>query len=422
MGRSWARDQLRRLGLLGLHSWDKFVPRSYIVAPAAVRLEVLRGLMDTDGWRQRSHAWFSSSSEQLRDDVAWLARSLGLTVKVSEKPVPGHRQAFLACIAETEEVRVFRLSRKLGASLPRRKERLVSSVEYLRDEECQCIAVSADSHLYVTDGFIPTHNTAWCVNLMWHCAVVQGKNVVYFTSETQREDIRLRLLARHSMHPQFGLDTGEHPGLNTRDLRAGSLSDYGYGKFRDVLDDWGSKAKKYGRAYVVQLPRGSSLQVVETRLKAVSRQFVPDLVVVDYLALLRPDYQRKDRREDLVSILIDANEVARTALDGKGVPLVSPWQVSREGWKKARESREYDLAALAESQEAGNSADLVVTLLDLESGDDTKGRRVPLQLDILKNRAGERGRSMRLRADYATNCFAVEDKSQGEQAMASLLQ
>lgn len=262
--------------------------------------------------------------------------------------------------------------------------------------------------------------TAWCVNLAWNTAVVQGKNFVYFTSETMREDIRLRLVTRHSMLPQFGMTKGERPGLNSRDLRAGTLSEYGYGKFQEVLSDYGSNPA-YGRRYIVQLPRGSSLSVIEGRLRAISRMFTPDLVVIDYLALLQADRVRKDRREDLTSILIDANEVARTALDGQGVPLVSPWQVNREGWKAAKENKGYNLAALAEAQEAGNSSDLVLTLLDLDSDDDSRGRHVPLQLDILKNRAGERGRAMKLFADYATNSFTPEDKNSGQQAMAHLL-
>ncbi|MET7631758.1 phage tail protein [Streptomyces sp. NPDC005499] len=37
--------------------------------------------------------------------------------------------------------------------------RKVDSVTYVGDEEVQCIAVSADSHLYVTDGLLPTHNS-----------------------------------------------------------------------------------------------------------------------------------------------------------------------------------------------------------------------------------------------------------------------
>lgn len=37
--------------------------------------------------------------------------------------------------------------------------RQVAQVEYQRDEEVQCISVSADSHQYITDDLIPTHNS-----------------------------------------------------------------------------------------------------------------------------------------------------------------------------------------------------------------------------------------------------------------------
>lgn len=39
------------------------------------------------------------------------------------------------------------------------ERRRVTQVNYLRDDEVQCIAVSADSRLYITDDLLPTHNT-----------------------------------------------------------------------------------------------------------------------------------------------------------------------------------------------------------------------------------------------------------------------
>ena len=36
----------------------------------------------------------------------------------------------------------------------------IVSVEYDCDEEVQCIAIDDPSHLYLTDGYIPTHNTS----------------------------------------------------------------------------------------------------------------------------------------------------------------------------------------------------------------------------------------------------------------------
>lgn len=262
--------------------------------------------------------------------------------------------------------------------------------------------------------------TAVCVNFAWNAAVLQGKNFVYFTSETLREEVRLRLVTRHSMLPQFGLANGEAPGLNSRDVRAGSLSPFGYGKLNEVLADYEGNPS-YGRRYVVQLPRGATMSVIEARLAAISRQFTPDLVIIDYLALLRSEYARKDRREDLSGILMDAKEGARSFADGLGVPLISPWQVNRDGWKQAKERKEYDLAALAESAEASNSADIVLTLLESEVDDGSRGRRVPLSLDILKNRAGEKGRNMKIVADYATSTFTAVDTTAGQQAVTQLL-
>ena len=39
-------------------------------------------------------------------------------------------------------------------------ERSIEFVNYIGDEECQCIKVTASDHLYITDNFIPTHNTS----------------------------------------------------------------------------------------------------------------------------------------------------------------------------------------------------------------------------------------------------------------------
>jgi replicative DNA helicase len=262
--------------------------------------------------------------------------------------------------------------------------------------------------------------TAVCVQLGWDATVQQGKNLVYFTSETLREEVRQRLLARHSMLPKFGACSGSDPGLNTRDLRAGSLPEEKHALLRAVLTDWEGNPD-YGRRYIVQVPRGATLPVLESRLAAISRQFIPDLVVIDYLALLRPERARRDRREDLSGILIDAKEAARSFGDGLGVPVVSPWQVSREGERAARENRHFSLSALAESAESSNSADIVLALLDLDPDDDSNGRRVPLQLDVLKNRSGERGGSLRLTADYATCAFTAQDQSASDRVVADLL-
>jgi DNA polymerase III subunit gamma/tau len=158
---------LRDLQVWGTKSDTKFVPNVYKEASAKTRLAVLQGLMDTDGNWASSGAQFSSASKKLRDDVVWLARSLGLRVTSHSKNTSYRYKgeslqgkiAYTASIRDTKNLRVFRLSRKLKEVSSSTYYRYLVSVEYSRDIDCQCIKVSAPSQLYITNDFIPTHNT-----------------------------------------------------------------------------------------------------------------------------------------------------------------------------------------------------------------------------------------------------------------------
>ena len=80
--------QLRALGLLKKHSWEKFVPQCYLWASVEQRMALLQGLMDTDGTVDKlGHLSFCTTSSQLAKDVKFLIQSLGglATITESEK-------------------------------------------------------------------------------------------------------------------------------------------------------------------------------------------------------------------------------------------------------------------------------------------------------------------------------------------------
>ena len=71
------------LGLLGHTAGSKFIPPNYKVASVKQRLELLAGLMDTDGHLSKgSYFDYISKSPQLASDVAFVARSVGLAAYV----------------------------------------------------------------------------------------------------------------------------------------------------------------------------------------------------------------------------------------------------------------------------------------------------------------------------------------------------
>ena len=122
--------------------------------------------------------------------------------------------------------------------------------------------------LILSAGYSSDGKTSLCVQLAWSAAVEQKKNVLFLTTETVNTVIRRKLIARHSRYHIFD-SWGLPEGLNTRNLKEGSLSDQEYGFLEEVVRDFGSE--DYGRLYIYQVPRLASMEVVEQIMRSVQR-------------------------------------------------------------------------------------------------------------------------------------------------------
>lgn len=302
-----------------------------------------------------------------------------------EGDVRGELQEILAEYARRKKLRMSGNSLGILTGIPEMDERLGGG---LQSGELDLIA-----------GYTSAGKSSFCVQLAWHCAVIQGLNVVYFTTETLRPQIRVKLIARHSrlLAPE---------GLNSSDIKSATLSDEGEQKLQEVLADFtGNQA--YGRCYVAQIPRGGTLTALESRAMRISRQFKVDLLVIDSLNLLRADRKRTSDREELGGILREAKNFAATFDDGAGVPIVSPWQVNRTSKLEADRVGFYTTAALAETAEASTTPDVIFSLLEPPGG--AENRYCTVKASLLKNRDGERLTSMDLSVDYATSSFSAKE-------------
>ena len=75
--------RMRTLGLLPISCEDRFIPKRYLIGSRAERLELLAGLMDTDGSFDSGYDYISKSF-RLASDVTFLARSLGLAAYLKQ--------------------------------------------------------------------------------------------------------------------------------------------------------------------------------------------------------------------------------------------------------------------------------------------------------------------------------------------------
>lgn len=251
--------------------------------------------------------------------------------------------------------------------------------------------------LVLVAGHSSDGKSTFCVQSAWSASVEQGKNVVFLTTETLREQIRRKLVARHSKHPMFGLADG----LNTRDLKAGTLPEDQESILPQVVDDLAHNPT-YGRLHLVQIPRGAGITSIEQRLYSIQRRFEVDMVVMDYLALLMSERHRQTIREELSSTLKNAKLLATSFDGGRGFPFMSPWQVSRSARENAEKMGYYTMDATSETAEATNSSDIILSLL---APSDNNDRRATLNMQVLKNRDGETAGSLSVDVDYATCCF-----------------
>lgn len=262
-------------------------------------------------------------------------------------------------------------------------------------------------------GYTSAGKSALLVQLAWHVAVCQGKNVVIATTETLRPAVRRKIISRHSLLPQFGLADG----LNSRDIRRGSLSAEHEQILHAVLDDF-STNPAYGHLHIMQVPHGATINALEARLLRVHRQWPIHLVGMDYLQLLHGERHRHSDREEQSSIVKAAKQLATTFDDGGGICVVSPWQVNRTSREIAGRERHYTLQALSETSEASNSPDGILSILEPS---DTSSRYVDLLMQVLKNRDGLRtsSQTMPVRADYATSSFTEPNQGASLTALAA---
>jgi hypothetical protein len=158
------RVALEKLGVCVL-AQDKKIPAAYKHASYDQRLELLRGLMDTDGTVRKRvyHVEFGAvASKQLAEDVCDLVRSLGGVTRVKPQQYAAQPGKTYWRVAVNLPVNPFWLQRK--ARLWRKhtnqgKTKAIVAIRSAGTAPCACISVSADDGLYLTRDYTVTHNT-----------------------------------------------------------------------------------------------------------------------------------------------------------------------------------------------------------------------------------------------------------------------
>lgn len=161
------RFRLRSLGLLGTDSSSKFVPCIYKTSTLESRLQVIAGLLDTNGNLNNNCYDWVSKSELLAEDFCFLARSCGLAANKRPKIIGGTTYWRVFVSGETSNIPC-RIQRKKATARLQKKNALRTgfTVEKVADEEEYFGFQLNGDHLYLLEDFTVTHNSGKTVMLL----------------------------------------------------------------------------------------------------------------------------------------------------------------------------------------------------------------------------------------------------------------
>lgn len=166
---SGLRADLQKVGMCQCHRRvEKYIPEEYLTASIEQRLELLAGLLDTDGCARRKEGRydFSTTEKALKDGVISLVSTFGWRVCVVEKEphtssfgIVGRKNCwvvsfnptlYIPCRLERKRITEFRKPRRIAIKSIKPIERNVMG---------NCITVEKDGMYLAGNRLMPTHNT-----------------------------------------------------------------------------------------------------------------------------------------------------------------------------------------------------------------------------------------------------------------------
>lgn len=369
-------SELRRLGLAGLRSHEKFIPDEYMRAPKSSRLELLRGLLDTDGWVETFGAVrIALSNKRLAEQVRSLVWSVGGKCSISVKEprfthageVRDGLPSYVLNVQHANRASLMKLARKQGRCKEgaRFSPPTIVSIDPDGEEEAVCIRVSHPSSLYVTDNYIVTHNTAIALNIAEHVATSERKPTVVFSVEMSDVQLAMRSIA----------SLGSVPASQ---VRSGKVGDEGWDCITTAL------SKLHDAPLWIDSSVGLTAGQMLARCRRVARRHGQlALVVIDYLQLLRGE--GNNRNEELGDITRRLKLMAKDL----GCPVIALSQLSRK--VEERTNHRPLMSDLRESGSIEQDADVILMMYRDEYYNPDSPYKGLAEVIIVKNRMGETG-------------------------------
>ena len=362
---------LRSMGVLN----DKHIPAAYLRASESQRRALLAGLLDTDGFVDKTGTvQFGVTNRRLAADAHELILSLGYRATMTTKAVAGRSEASSTAytVTFTPVDDVFRLPRKserlTGRDHPATRYRYITDVRAIPSVPVRCVEVDNADHLYLAGrAWIPTHNSTLGLDLARSCSIKHGLTSVIFSLEMGRNEIIMRMLsaeARVALHH----------------MRSGTMTD----------EDWARLARRMGAVSEAPLfiDDSPNMSMMEIRAKArrLKQRHDLRLVIIDYMQLMQhgsSNSRRPDNRQQEVSEISRSLKLLAKELE---LPVIAISQLNRG--PEQRTDKRPMMSDLRESGSLEQDADVIILLHREDAYERESPRAGEADLIVAKHRNG----------------------------------
>lgn len=288
-----ARDEslharLRKLGVL----CNKHIPSLYLRASKGQRLDLLQGLLDTDGSALKDgKVELTLCSPELVDGALELIRSLGFKAKANESAAVlrgvevGRR--WRIWFNPYNDCSVFRLQRKMDrlksrpSTRPLSESRRIVGCALVESVPVKCISVNSPSHMYLAGReMVPTHNSPMAAGIGMYCLLADGEARAEVYSAASKKDQAMVLfrdaVAMMQQSPALSdrlTPSGGNPVWNLADTKTGSF-------FRPISSEDGQSGPRPSCALCDEIHEHRNGTVIEMLERGFKFRRQPLLVMI----------------------------------------------------------------------------------------------------------------------------------------------
>lgn len=340
---------LVKLGLFGKKSFEKFIPKEYLYNSVNVRVELLQGLIDTDGFvytKGLSAIEYSTTSKQLCYDILELVRGLGGKASYKTKQgsytndgirhkVREYYRMYLSLPIEIIPVSSKKHLSKYG-NTKKYHSKFITDIKKTEEfDEMTCISVNSPDNLFITDGYTLTHNTAAAISMILHPAIDKKEPIAIFSLEMSTEQLVSRM---QSILSSVNVGRIVKKQLNIDEIQSIERNAFVLNDAPIYIDDTAA----------------ISLMALKGKARKLVNECGVKLIVIDYLQLMRSGLNTNNRESEIAEISRGLKAIAKEL----NIPVIALSQLSRQ--VESRADKKPQLSDLRESGQIEQDADMVL--------------------------------------------------------------